>query len=65
MVNAEQWRERAAEVLAQAQFMTNPISRRALLDIAAGYERLARRRAERLHDDRLAPKCVDDLSSLP
>jgi hypothetical protein len=65
MINVLRWRERAAEMLAQAEVMTSPTSRRALLDIAAGYERLACRRAERLRDDPLAAQRIEDSLALP
>ncbi|TMJ72826.1 MAG: hypothetical protein E6G91_09830 [Alphaproteobacteria bacterium] len=40
---AERWRTLAAEARAAADEMTDPESKRALLNIAEGYERLARR----------------------
>ena len=40
---AERWRTLAAEARASADEMTDPESNRALLNIAEGYERLARR----------------------
>ena len=40
---AERWRTLAAEARAAANEMTDPESKRALLNIAEGYERLARR----------------------
>jgi hypothetical protein len=40
---AERWRTLAAEARAAADEMTDPESKRALLRIAEGYERLARR----------------------
>jgi hypothetical protein len=47
-----QWRSRADEALARADQMHHPESKRMMLDIVAGYERLARRAERFLHDDR-------------
>jgi hypothetical protein len=44
----EHWRERAAEARALADKMTDPIGKKAMLDIAEKYERLAARAVERL-----------------
>ena len=40
---AERWRTLAAEARATADKMTDPEAKRTLLNIAEGYERLARR----------------------
>jgi hypothetical protein len=47
---AERWRTLAAEARAAADQMTDPESKRALLSIAEGYERLARRAEARKKD---------------
>ena len=47
---AERWRTLAAEARAAANEMTDPESKRALLNIAEGYERLARRAEARKKD---------------
>jgi hypothetical protein len=47
---AERWRTLAAEARAAADGMTDPESKRALLNIAEGYERLARRAEARKKD---------------
>jgi hypothetical protein len=39
----DRWRERAEEVRSIADQLTDPEARRVMLEIAAGYERLARR----------------------
>jgi hypothetical protein len=47
---AERWRTLAAEARAAADEMTDAESKRALLNIAEGYERLARRAEARKKD---------------
>jgi hypothetical protein len=47
---AERWRTLAAEARAAADEMTDPESKRALLNIAEGYERLACRAEARKKD---------------
>ena len=44
----EHWRERAEEVLSLADQANDPASKATLLDIAAGYERLAQQAEQRL-----------------
>jgi len=41
------WLERAREACAQADLMTHPEARRMMLEIAAGYQRLAQMTEER------------------
>jgi hypothetical protein len=41
--NPDHWRKRADEVLALAELLTDPAERAMMLDIVAGYEKLARR----------------------
>jgi hypothetical protein len=43
----ERWRSLAAEARAAADTMNDPVARRLMLDIAAGYERLADRAKSR------------------
>jgi len=47
---AERWRTLAAEARATADQMTDPDAKRTLLNIAEGYERLARRAEARKKD---------------
>jgi hypothetical protein len=47
---AERWRTLAAEARAAADEMTDPEAKRTLLNIADGYERLARRAEARKND---------------
>jgi hypothetical protein len=44
----EHWRERAAEARALAEKMTDGVGKRAMIEIAEKYERLAERAVERL-----------------
>jgi hypothetical protein len=44
----EHWRERAAEARALAEKMTDTVGKRAMIEIAEKYERLAERAVERL-----------------
>jgi hypothetical protein len=41
------WRSRAEEARAVAEHMTDPISKQMMLNVAADYERLAKRAEER------------------
>jgi hypothetical protein len=41
------WRDRAEKVRHAAESMTDPVLKKMTIDIAAGYERLAKRAAER------------------
>jgi hypothetical protein len=50
--NIQNWRDRATDALAQAEQVSDAEFRRLLIDIAAGYERLARRAEEQLHKPR-------------
>jgi hypothetical protein len=45
----EHWRDRADDARRVATEIFDPVSRRKMLDIAEGYESLARRAAEREH----------------
>jgi hypothetical protein len=40
---AQRWRDRAEEVLVKAENIHDPDARRVMLEIAAGYQRLAQR----------------------
>ena len=52
------WRDRAAEALAQPHRLTDPQFKHALLEIAAGYERLAQRAEQPLRPIRdISPLC--------
>jgi hypothetical protein len=44
------WRQRAEEARVHAEQMTDPESRRMMLNIAEDYEKLAKRAEERLRD---------------
>jgi hypothetical protein len=44
------WRDRAEDARRVATEILDPVSRRKMLDIAEGYESLARRAAEREHE---------------
>jgi hypothetical protein len=52
ITDIERLRSRADEALARAEQMKDPESRRAMLDIVAGYERLAQRAERQLRGDR-------------
>jgi hypothetical protein len=54
MNNPTHWRNRAEEARANAHQMSDPESKRMMLDIAAGYERLAERAERRLHESERA-----------
>ena len=43
--DAHYWQKRAREIRAQAEITSRPEDKRELLDIAAGYEQLARERS--------------------
>jgi hypothetical protein len=45
--DAKHWRERAEEARVHAELISNPEAKRTMLDIAVGYERLARLAEER------------------
>jgi hypothetical protein len=45
--NVEHWRGRAEEARVHAEQMTDPEARRMMLEIAASYDKLARRAEER------------------
>jgi hypothetical protein len=45
--NADHWRKRADEALANADQISDPAARTLMLDIVAGYERLAQRAEQR------------------
>jgi len=42
------WRERAEEALVRAEQLSDPEAQRMMLEVAAGYERLAQKAEERL-----------------
>jgi hypothetical protein len=46
--NAYHWRKRAEEALANADQLTDPAAHAMMLDIVAGYEKLAQRAERRL-----------------
>jgi len=52
LTDAQRLRSRADEALARAEQMNDPESRRAMLDIVAGYERLAQRAERQMRGDR-------------
>jgi hypothetical protein len=45
--NPHHWRKRAEEALANADQLTDPAARAMMLDIVAGYQKLARRAEQR------------------
>ena len=47
LTDAKHWRDRAGEARATAERMTDPDTKRIMLAIATGYERLAKRNEER------------------
>jgi hypothetical protein len=46
-LSAKHWTERAEEARVQAEQMDDPVAKRTMLSIAAGYEQLAARAEER------------------
>lgn len=46
----EHWRDRAEEARLRAEQLGDPEARRMMLEIAAGYERIAERAEQRLRD---------------
>ena len=50
--NVERWRELAAEALGVAAQMTVPDAKRAMLDVALGYERLAELAEKQAHTEK-------------
>ena len=51
----EHWRSRAEEARVQAELMADPLSKSTMLDIAAQYERLAQRAAQRAEPEKRPP----------
>jgi hypothetical protein len=45
--NAEHWRDRAEEARVHAEQLTDPVAKGMMLRIAADYDKIARRAAER------------------